>query len=569
LLPITCVGQTSFPPSGSCRRPKSLAFAIGAVLFGLFAPQHAAVARSTVCTITVNSEDEKSTFQRHFPNHRFVELVERGRPDWLASACRARVACDVLIVSAHFDGDNSFFSDRLEVNESLTVNELERASCSNACPSLFDRLKEVYLFGCNTLDPDPQSGASAEILRSLLSEGHSLKEARQQLHELHGIRGESSRDRMRQIFKGVPVIYGFRSTAPLGPIAGETLSRYFRAAGVRGIGQGRPSARLVQAFAAHGLTSAAGAGEQGALAEARADMCQFADDRLSTATKLQFVHTLLKRHIGEVRLQLDRVQRLTATLDAATRRSAGVGEALDQIRHDAATRERWLDYAHGTDPPVRVRMLRIARDVGWLSEREYLDELASMLRQVHSRRDVGISAVDLACTLNPDGRLDGIVDRSSAPIGATNGVAHAAFRACLGSADDRNRTLRALVESSDANLRTAQVYVRHRPLTTTIELRGMVNAISAMPPGPPQVRALETLARHYVADGEVLHGLLNLFAATPSAEVQAAIAGVLIRADRRALEERELISVLSQSRHPAPHGRHGLVDALIRTVQAH
>ena len=28
--------------------------------------------------------------------YRFVELVERGRPDWLASACRAGVRCDVL-----------------------------------------------------------------------------------------------------------------------------------------------------------------------------------------------------------------------------------------------------------------------------------------------------------------------------------------------------------------------------------------------------------------------------------------------------------------------------------------
>ena len=46
---------------------------------------------------------------------------------------------------------------------------------------------------------------------------------------------------MRQIFKDVPVIYGFSSMAPLGPIAASTLSRYFRASGEREIGQGRPS----------------------------------------------------------------------------------------------------------------------------------------------------------------------------------------------------------------------------------------------------------------------------------------------------------------------------------------
>jgi len=389
------------------------------------------------------------------------------------------------------------------------------------------------------------------------------------LRELNGIRGESSRDRMRQIFKGVPVIYGFRSTAPLGPVAGETLNRYFRTAGVRGVGQGSPSPGLVQAFAAHGLVVAAGASERGALADARADMCQFADDRLSTAAKLHFVHSLLRRHVGEARLQLGRIQRLTAALDASTRRQSGVGEALQQIQRDAETRGHLLDYARGADVQVRVRLLRIARDLGWLSASELHDELASMLREVHARRDVGISEVSLACSLNGDGDLNGTVARDTVRPRANDSVAHAAFRACLGSTEDRGRTLRALLEPSDVNLRVAQVYVRHRPITATAELRDMVDAISALPPGPAQVRALEALARHYVSDVEVLRDLLHLFAATPSAAVQSAVAGVLIRADRRTLEDAELITVLSQHRRPSPGGDAGVIDALIQTVRSH
>ena len=35
----------------------------------------------------------------------------------------------------------------------LPVEEMERASCSESCPGLFSRLKEVYLFGCETLSP--------------------------------------------------------------------------------------------------------------------------------------------------------------------------------------------------------------------------------------------------------------------------------------------------------------------------------------------------------------------------------------------------------------------------------
>ena len=112
-----------------------------------------------MCTITVNSPDEKETFQRHLPpgEYRFVELVERGRPDWLASACQQRVACDALIISGHFDGGTEFYTDRLDASEYLSVQEMERASCSDSCPGVFSQLKEVYLFGCNTLKPEPRA----------------------------------------------------------------------------------------------------------------------------------------------------------------------------------------------------------------------------------------------------------------------------------------------------------------------------------------------------------------------------------------------------------------------------
>jgi hypothetical protein len=67
-------------------------------------------ARKTVCTITVNSADEREVFRRNLPadQYDFVELVERGRPDWLASACRKGVRCDALVISGHFDGGDEF-----------------------------------------------------------------------------------------------------------------------------------------------------------------------------------------------------------------------------------------------------------------------------------------------------------------------------------------------------------------------------------------------------------------------------------------------------------------------------
>jgi hypothetical protein len=546
-----------------------LCFTLLGVVAGLLTAT-AVRAEQTVCTITVNSPDERETFRRYLPEskYRFVDLVERGRADWLASACRASVSCDVLIISAHYDGGDVFFPDRLDVSEYLTVTELERASCSGSCPALFARLKEVYLFGCNTLNPAPQSGASAEIVRSLVRDGQSLKEAKQQLQSLNAAHGESGRDRMRHIFKDVPVIYGFSSTAPIGPVAGAVLSRHLRAHGDREIATGRPSKRLLDAFSQYGMTVAPGITDRDPHADARADMCRFADDRSSTATKLAFVHQVLQRHIGEARLHLDRIQRLTASLDERTRATPAVAQALEDIGRDADARARLLDYARDADQPsVRLRLIDLARDVGWLSENERRDELAQMMRELLARSTVGVSEVDLACSLNKDHQLDALFAASGLPAWL-NDVPRAAMQACLGSAESRAPTLAGLISPNEADVRAAQTYLRHRPLTDQAELRHIARAVVAMEPGDAQVHALEALARHQVSDREVLQQLTALFARTPSWSVQSAIARILIRADLRALDALQLARELISHRRPAPPAEgDDMIDALIGTLQ--
>jgi hypothetical protein len=102
------------------------------------APALAASGKQTVCTITVNSSNEKEAFRRYLPADRFqfVELVERGRPDWLESARRKGIRCDILVISGHYDGGdyaggNEFFSEHVDSREYLPVDEMERVACSN------------------------------------------------------------------------------------------------------------------------------------------------------------------------------------------------------------------------------------------------------------------------------------------------------------------------------------------------------------------------------------------------------------------------------------------------------
>jgi len=138
---------------------RSLLHVSAVLLLGLSAawPSVASAAPKTVCTVTINSSDENEAFQRHLPRdqYQFVELVQRGKPDWLESARRRGVSCDVLIISGHFDDGTEFYTDRFDDREFLTMHELQHASCSASGNGLFSQLKEVYLFGCNTLKSDP------------------------------------------------------------------------------------------------------------------------------------------------------------------------------------------------------------------------------------------------------------------------------------------------------------------------------------------------------------------------------------------------------------------------------
>ncbi len=525
--------------------------------------------KKTVCTITVNSPDEKEAFRRALPadRYRFVELVEHGRPDWLASACRAHVSCDVLVISGHYDGGHEFFSDKVEAQEFLPVDELERVSCSDACPGLFSRLKEVYLFGCNTLNPEARNGAAAEVENTLVRLGRPRAEAERIARSLNSIHGESARDRIRDIFDGVPAIYGFSSVAPVGPTAGAILGRYFQSGGAAEIGSGRANGRLLAAFAPRSLTVTSGLAAGDPRAPHRRDVCEFADERLTPAHKLDFVHRLLDRDVGEVRMFLDRLEDYVASIDGE-RAEPAVAQALAGIASDGAARERYLDYARNAGrSPIRARMLALAEKLGWLSVAQKRAELIRMIDDDVARNAVDASEVDLVCALNAHGELDGAASELRAAPAEAAAPPTAAMLACLGSAEARERVLQALPEAGVNDVEAVAVYLRHRPVAEPAELRTLTAEIARMANPAAQARALETLAQLGPSDRDSVEALTRLFPAAATSGVQVAIAGVLLRADARALDDPELLSTLRARRHKPGAGT-DLVDVLIRRLEA-
>jgi hypothetical protein len=375
---------------------------------------------------------------------------------------------------------------------------------------------------------------------------------------------------MRRIFANVPVIYGFSSLAPLGAVAGPMLGKYFQTAPPGEIGSGRTSASLLRQFAPSSMIAVAGLSEGEQRAASRAEACRFVDQRLTTAQKIESVHTILGGDLGEARMQLDRIEKLATALGPVERSAPDVAEALSLIARDDSTRERYLRFARNTDrPEIRTRMLKLAGSLGWLTPQAERAELAAMIGDELARDRLGFSEVDLICSLNGNRLLDPALAQLRVSPALAARSAHSAVLACLGDPKAHARVLSALVSADDRDVQVAQVYLRHHPITDVVELRTAATGIATQMAGSDaQIRALDTLAFHYVADRESLESLKRLFAQSKSLTVQRAIAGILIRSDYRHLDRQGLVRVLQQHRLKSPNGGSDLIDVLIRRLQA-
>jgi hypothetical protein len=502
----------------------------------------AAAAPKTVCTITVNSADEKEKIRQRLPQgeYEFVELVEKGRPDWLRSSCQKQVSCDVLVISGHFNAGDTFYSDKLDRNEYLSVDELERASCSASCPNLFSHLKEVYLFGCESLNPDATKYSSSY--------------------------GESGRDRMRRIFPNVPSIYGFYSSAPVGPTAAMLLDKYFDRGGARDFGTGRASASLMQVFGHNHITRTNGVTPAEPMSAYRGQVCKFFDERLSPADKLAYVHSLFADE-ANIPTFFERVEKLLAGLSDAEKQSPDFTRVLAQVSADDAVRGRYVDtMRHAATPQRRARMIALGTTLGWFTPEQQRAEQVALINDMLAQRSMGFAEVDLVCSLGQDGALDAMRAHVVAARAASGYVPHVAALACLGDEGSRDRMLRAFTRADDNDALIAQTYLRWHPVTDKAQLRELAREVTRAT-GPGQVRAIDAIARLDISDREVLRELSNVFAQSRSIEVQRALAEVFIRSDPKALPGPDLIGILREHRVRVRGGGPDLIDTLIDRLQ--
>ena len=183
--------------------------------------------KPTVCSITLNSKDEREVFKKHLgKSFNFVELVNPDDEEWLRKSCDSQIRCDILVVSGHFGG--SFFGS----SGRLSMETLENSSCQSSCQNIFESAKEVFLFGCNTMaGKEPDFRTMQEYADMLYEDHRDVYPTRLIAEESAAYRysplGTQTQDRMKRVFKNAR-IYGFHSTAPSGKNISPRLHKYFK-----------------------------------------------------------------------------------------------------------------------------------------------------------------------------------------------------------------------------------------------------------------------------------------------------------------------------------------------------
>jgi len=274
----------------------------------------------------------------------------------------------------------------------------------------------------------------------------------------------------------------------------------------------------------------------------------------------------MKRDMGEARRYFRRIEKVMASMPDAERANPAVQQALAALAIDSASRENFLQLMRASEPGERARLIDLGTSLGWLGPQARQDEQLALVKGLLRKPRNDLVDVDIACTANADGALDGEGARLAA--GEHRSVGQSAILACLGDAPARAQVLAALASPDERDVQVAQGYLRLRPAVAKNDLRTVTREIAGMPSSPAQARALETLARLNIRDPDVLGDIAQIYANARSATVQRAAAEVFIRADAKALDKPELVSTLREHRVHARDSQGDLVDVLIRRLES-
>lgn len=305
---------------------------------------------STVCSMTLNSPDELNVIKQHLgtANYRYVELG--ANPE---AYCGQNLQCDIIVVSAHFGGH--FFGDKGEIS----LEKVEELSCSAKCGNIFSRAKQVYLFGCNTLNGKQKDSRTPEQYVDVLRrDGYGLTQAQRLAANIYSPLGGTYHNRMQQVFPNASQIFGFYSLAPVGKRIAKDLDLAF--AKVNSTPPELWAQSLTADLKKYSFTSTVGRSQADSL------ICKISNERYE-ASKLRVIREVFERGEGlKVATNLVNFFRVLS-LDNIDSRSQ---QELARIRTNTAAREELLTFIVNSSDAfavVRLELLEMMEKIGWVS----------------------------------------------------------------------------------------------------------------------------------------------------------------------------------------------------------
>lgn len=188
----------------------------------LAANSHAA----TVCSMTLNSPDELEIIKKHLGTKDFTYVELDSKPENYCG--KPEVQCDILVVSAHFGGHFFGASTATKPASDVPLEALEELSCSNKCANIFQKAKQVYLFGCNTLNGKIKDERTPEEYVDILRrDNYGLTQAQNLAANIYSPLGGTYHQRMQHLFPNAAQIFGFASRAPVGKKIRGELNKTF------------------------------------------------------------------------------------------------------------------------------------------------------------------------------------------------------------------------------------------------------------------------------------------------------------------------------------------------------
>jgi hypothetical protein len=350
---------------------------------------------------STRGNSSSSTFVRRFPlrDRRFPGGA--GAPaSWLL--CTPETTCDLMVYSGEFAG--RFFGKH---GISLSLQEMEEASCQPRCAGLFRRPLEVFLLACNTLaTKDEDSRTPADYLRVLLDHGFDRPAAERVVELRYGLLGQSFRESLRRVFAGVPRIYGFSSVAPRAEYTAPMLARYLRGqpdyAGdlLRRADDTRPNKALFESFKGTSLAQTTGLTDIETGTADRDHICALYDETRPVVGRLAIARNFLSRPDALTfvpTLEVFVSRHPPESLSPAERSVFAEIQRLDAARSTVLQLVRSLNVS-----ALKLELAHFAVLVDWLSPAEFhtlaVDGARQLFRQI-AYHPITAEVVDIMCEI--------------------------------------------------------------------------------------------------------------------------------------------------------------------------